>query len=69
VAELQFPENTSLKVHCVEAYVPKSHATEQYQNNEQVDEAVKIEVALVNQDWKCKHDLFVVRWPKKHWDI
>ncbi|GAB0190200.1 hypothetical protein GRJ2_001485300 [Grus japonensis] len=38
-------ENMAVKVRHVDAYVPKSCATEEHQNNEQVDKAAKIEVA------------------------
>ncbi|GAB0209681.1 hypothetical protein GRJ2_003433800 [Grus japonensis] len=44
----------AVKVHHVDADVPKSHATEEHQNNEQVDKAAKIEVAQVDLDWEHK---------------
>uniref|UniRef100_A0A663E8Z5 RNase H type-1 domain-containing protein n=1 Tax=Aquila chrysaetos chrysaetos TaxID=223781 RepID=A0A663E8Z5_AQUCH len=52
-------ENMVLKVHHVDAHMPKSHATEEHQNNEQVDKAAKIEVAQVDLDWERKGELFV----------
>ncbi|GAB0207771.1 hypothetical protein GRJ2_003242800 [Grus japonensis] len=55
-------ENIALKVHHVDAHVPKSRATEEHQNNEQVDKAAKIEVAQVDLDWERKGELFVARW-------
>ena len=42
--------------------MPKSRATEEHQNNEQVDKAAKIEVAQVDLDWERKGELFVARW-------
>ncbi|GAB0186981.1 hypothetical protein GRJ2_001163400 [Grus japonensis] len=38
-------EKLVVKVHHVDAHVPKSRATEEHQNNQQVDQAAKIEVA------------------------
>ena len=55
-------ENMALKVHHVDAHMPKSRATEEHRNNEQVDKAAKIEVAQVDLDWECKGELFVARW-------
>ncbi|GAB0207804.1 hypothetical protein GRJ2_003246100 [Grus japonensis] len=43
-----------VEVHHVDAHVPKSQATEQHQNNQQVDQAAKIEVAQVDLDWQHK---------------
>ncbi|PKU31524.1 hypothetical protein llap_18173 [Limosa lapponica baueri] len=45
--------------------MPKSHATEEHQNNKQVGKAVKIEVAQVDLDWEHKGELFVTRWAHK----
>ncbi|KAK4823595.1 hypothetical protein QYF61_003795, partial [Mycteria americana] len=47
-------ENLVVKVRCVDAHVPKSRATEEQQNNQQVDQAAKIEVAQVDLDWQNK---------------
>ncbi|GAB0208621.1 hypothetical protein GRJ2_003327800 [Grus japonensis] len=45
------------------AHVPKSRATaEEHQNNQQVDQAAKIEVAQVDLDWQRKGELFIARW-------
>ncbi|KAK4819554.1 hypothetical protein QYF61_007065 [Mycteria americana] len=41
-------ENLVVKVRHVDAHVPKSQATEEHQNNQQVDQAAKIEVAQVD---------------------
>ncbi|GAB0205468.1 ribonuclease H-like [Grus japonensis] len=41
-------ENLIVKVRHVDAHVPKSRATKGHQNNQQVDQAAKIEVALVD---------------------
>ncbi|KAK4806926.1 hypothetical protein QYF61_012647 [Mycteria americana] len=55
-------ENLVVKVHHVDAHVPKSQATEEHQNNQQVDQAAKIEVAQVDLDWQHKGELFIARW-------
>ncbi|GAB0210089.1 hypothetical protein GRJ2_003474700 [Grus japonensis] len=47
-------ENMAVKVRHVDAHIPKSRATEEHQNNEQVDKAAKIEVAQVDLDWERK---------------
>ncbi|GAB0206876.1 hypothetical protein GRJ2_003153200 [Grus japonensis] len=52
-------EKLVVKVHHVDAHVPKSRATEEHQNNQQVDQAAKIEVAQVDLDWQCKGELFI----------
>ncbi|KAK4820393.1 hypothetical protein QYF61_025567 [Mycteria americana] len=46
----------------VDAHVPKSRATEEHQNNQQVDQAAKMEVAQVDLDWQHKGELFIARW-------
>ncbi|PKU41663.1 hypothetical protein llap_8038 [Limosa lapponica baueri] len=43
-------ENLVVKVRHVDAHVPKSRATEEHQNNQQVDQAAKIEGAQVDLD-------------------
>ncbi|GAB0203588.1 hypothetical protein GRJ2_002824400 [Grus japonensis] len=55
-------EKLVVKVHHVDAHVPKSRATEEHQNNQQVDQAAKIEVAQVDLDWQRKGELFIARW-------
>lgn len=45
--------------------MPKNHTTEEHQNNEQVDKAVKIEVAQVDLDWQCKGELSVAEQARK----
>ncbi|GAB0207069.1 mitochondrial enolase superfamily member 1 [Grus japonensis] len=55
-------ENMAVKVRHVDAHIPKSRAIEEHQNNEQVDEAAKSEVAQVDLDWERKGELFVARW-------
>ncbi|KAK4810881.1 hypothetical protein QYF61_013289 [Mycteria americana] len=47
-------ENLVVKVRHVDAHVPKSQATEEHQNNQQVDQAAKMEVAQVDLDWQHK---------------
>ncbi|PKU43546.1 hypothetical protein llap_6150 [Limosa lapponica baueri] len=54
-------ENLVVKVHHVDAHVP-SRATEEHQNNQQVDRAAKTEVAEVDLDWQHKGELFIARW-------
>ncbi|GAB0208542.1 hypothetical protein GRJ2_003319900 [Grus japonensis] len=55
-------EKLVVKVRHVDAHVPKSQDTEEHQNNQQVDQAAKIEVAQVNLDWQRKGELFIARW-------
>ncbi|GAB0208713.1 tyrosine-protein kinase Fer [Grus japonensis] len=47
-------EKLVVKVRHVDAHVLKSRATEEHQNNQQVDQAAKIEVAQVDLDWQGK---------------
>lgn len=44
------------------AHIPKSQATEEYQNIQQLDQAAKIEVAQVDLDWQHKGELFTAWW-------
>ncbi|GAB0203959.1 hypothetical protein GRJ2_002861500 [Grus japonensis] len=55
-------EKLVVKVCQVDAHMPKSQATEEHQNNQQVDQAAKIEVAQVDLDWQHKGVLFIARW-------
>ncbi|GAB0207556.1 hypothetical protein GRJ2_003221300 [Grus japonensis] len=55
-------EKLVVKVRHVDAHIPKSWATEEHQNNQQVDQAAKIEVAQVDLDWQHKGELFIARW-------
>ncbi|GAB0184429.1 hypothetical protein GRJ2_000908200 [Grus japonensis] len=55
-------EKLVVKVRHVDAHVPKSRATEEHQNNQQVDQAAKIEVAQVDLDWQRKGELFIAQW-------
>ncbi|KAK4814675.1 hypothetical protein QYF61_024982 [Mycteria americana] len=52
-------ENLVVKVCHIDAHIPESQATEEHQNNQQVDQAAKIEVAQVNLDWQHKGELFI----------
>ncbi|KAK4831980.1 hypothetical protein QYF61_020363 [Mycteria americana] len=54
-------ENLVVKVHHIDAHIPKSRATEEHQNNQQVDQAAKTEVAQVDLDWQHKGELFIAR--------
>lgn len=40
----------------------KSQAPEEHQNNQQVDQTVKIEVAEIDWDWQHKGELFLAQW-------
>ncbi|GAB0202834.1 hypothetical protein GRJ2_002749000 [Grus japonensis] len=55
-------EKLAVKVRRVDAHVPKSRATEEHRNNQQVDQAAKIEVAQVDLYWQRKDELFIARW-------
>ncbi|KAK4818462.1 LOW QUALITY PROTEIN: hypothetical protein QYF61_013668 [Mycteria americana] len=55
-------ENLVVKVCHVDAHVPKGWVTEEHQNNQQVDQAAKIEVAQVDLDWQHKGELFMSPW-------
>ncbi|GAB0203245.1 hypothetical protein GRJ2_002790100 [Grus japonensis] len=52
-------ENLIVKVHHIDAHVPKSQDTEEHQNNQQVDQAAKIEVAQVELDRQSKGELSI----------
>ncbi|KAK4825921.1 hypothetical protein QYF61_003416 [Mycteria americana] len=55
-------ENLVVKVCHIDAHIPQSHATEEHQNNQQVDQAAKIEVAQMDLDWQHKGELFIALW-------
>ncbi|RMB95548.1 hypothetical protein DUI87_27658 [Hirundo rustica rustica] len=55
-------EKLPLKVHHVDARVPKSRANEEHRNNEQVDQAAMIVVSKIDLDWQHKEELFLARW-------
>jgi len=55
-------EQLAVKVHHMDAHVPKSRTTEEHQNNHQVDQAAKIEVAQVDQHWQHKGKIFIAQW-------
>ncbi|KAK4807120.1 hypothetical protein QYF61_018461 [Mycteria americana] len=70
-------ENLVVKVRHVDAHVPKSRATEEHQNNQQVDQAAKIEEAQVDLDWQHKERIesdngthfrnnLIDTWAKEH---
>ena len=54
-----------IKVRHVDAHVPTSRATEEQQNNHQVDRAAKPEVAQIDLDWQNKGELFLARWAQE----
>lgn len=47
-------ENLAVKVHYADAHIPKSQASEEHQNNQQVNQPVKTEVSQVDLDWQQK---------------
>jgi len=55
-------ERLVVKVRHVDAHIPKSWATEEHQNNYQVDQAAKIEVAQVDLDWQHEGELLIAPW-------
>ncbi|RMC07448.1 hypothetical protein DUI87_16920 [Hirundo rustica rustica] len=55
-------EKLPVEVRHVDAHVPKSQANEEHRNNEQVDQAAKIEVSKIDLDWQHKGELFLARW-------
>ncbi|RMC20297.1 hypothetical protein DUI87_01144 [Hirundo rustica rustica] len=55
-------EKLPVKVRHVDAHVPKSRANEEHRNNEQVDQAAKIEVSKIDLDWQHKGELFLAHW-------
>jgi len=55
-------EKLVVKVCCMDAQVPKNQATEEHQNNHQVDQSAKTEVAHVDLDWQQKGELFIAWW-------
>ncbi|GAB0177969.1 hypothetical protein GRJ2_000262200 [Grus japonensis] len=55
-------ENLTVKVCHVDAHISKTWATEEHLNNQQVDQAAKIEVDQVDLDWQHKAELFIARW-------
>lgn len=52
----------AVKVHNVDAHVPKGWANEEHRNNRQVDPAAKNKVSQVNLDWHHKVELFLAQW-------
>ncbi|XP_074424449.1 ribonuclease H-like [Larus michahellis] len=55
-------ENLVVKLHHVDAHVPKNRATEEHQNNQQIDQAVKIKVGhLLFFDPQQPHNRRVLR--------
>ncbi|KAK4815806.1 hypothetical protein QYF61_007246 [Mycteria americana] len=55
-------DNLVVKLRHVDSHVPKSWATEEHQNNQQVGQTAEIEVAQVDLDWQHKGELFIARW-------
>ncbi|RMC05618.1 hypothetical protein DUI87_17708 [Hirundo rustica rustica] len=55
-------EKLPVKVCYLDAHVPKSWANEEHRNNEQVDQAAKIEVSKIDLDWQHKGELFLAQW-------
>jgi len=57
-------EKLVVKVRHVDARVPNSRSTEEFQNNQQADQAAKIKVAEVGLDWQHRGKLFMARWAR-----
>ncbi|TRZ18876.1 hypothetical protein HGM15179_008233 [Zosterops borbonicus] len=55
-------EKRPVKVCHVDAQVPKRWANEEHQNNEQVDQAAKIEVSKIDLHWQHKRELLLAQW-------
>ncbi|KAK4810662.1 hypothetical protein QYF61_007462 [Mycteria americana] len=53
-------ENLVVKVHHVDANIPKGQATEEHQNNQQVDQAAQMEVSQVDLHWQHKGKRYVL---------
>jgi len=51
-----------VKVCHIDAHVPKSCATEEHHNNQQVDQSTRIEMAEVDLDWQHKGELFLAQY-------
>lgn len=49
-------ENIDVKLRYTDAHIP---TTEEHQDNEQVDQALKTDVSLVELDWEHKSELSV----------
>lgn len=47
-----------VKVHYIDAQISKSCATEEHQNNEQMDQAARMDMTQVDLDWEHKDELF-----------
>lgn len=46
------------------AHVPKSRATVEQHNNQEVERAARIEVAQVDLDWQRESELFLAQWAR-----
>ncbi|KAJ7412567.1 hypothetical protein BTVI_45981 [Pitangus sulphuratus] len=55
-------ETLVVKLHHVDAHVPTGWTTEEHRNNQQVDQAARIEVDQVDLDWQHKGELFLALW-------
>ena len=54
-------DNLVVRVCHIDAHIPKSHATEEHQNNKQVDQAARNEAAQADLDWEQKGELFIAQ--------
>jgi len=50
----------------LDALVSKSHATEEHQNNQQMDWAGRIQVARVDLDWQHEDELLLAQWAQRN---
>ncbi|XP_064495952.1 uncharacterized protein LOC135405192 [Pseudopipra pipra] len=55
-------EKLTVRVHHVDAHVPKTRANEEHHNNKQADRAAQVKVSQVDLDWQHKGELFLARW-------
>lgn len=49
----------------LDAHIPKN-ATEEHQNNQQMDWAARIQVAGVDLGWQNEDELFLAQWAQRN---
>lgn len=55
-------KSMAIKIHNVDSHVHKSCAAEEHQNNQQIDQASRIEVVQIDLDWQHKEEIFLAQW-------
>ncbi|XP_051645342.1 uncharacterized protein LOC127471896 [Manacus candei] len=55
-------KSLNVRVHHVDAHMPKKRANEEHNNNREADRAAQIGVSQVDLDWQQKGELFLARW-------